>query len=181
MDVAFIIIFIVFIIFSSFCCIFKENLFLCCFLNIIGVHYAILRFLPPTDSVATSASDSGETAISSAKPECGPSTDSVAASTSDSGEAAISSVKSEVGPSTLWESSPTELLKFSTSLAAPELKTAFSASGDAASSKAFSSCPTTNWIVSTKANENTTKGTFTMFYVFLKRLRKKVGYIFIDA
>ncbi|KAG4160674.1 hypothetical protein ERO13_D01G012200v2 [Gossypium hirsutum] len=181
MDVAFIIIFIVFIIFSSFCCIFKENLFLCCFLNIIGVHYAILRFLPPTDSVATSASDSGETAISSAKPECGPSIDSVAASTSDSGEAAISSVKSEVGPSTLWESSPTELLKFSTSLAAPELKTAFSASGDAASSKVFSSCPTTNWIVSTKANENTTKGTFTMFYVFLKRLRKKVGYIFIDA
>ncbi|TYG81567.1 hypothetical protein ES288_D01G015600v1 [Gossypium darwinii] len=168
MDVAFIIIFIVFIIFSSFSRLFKENLGLCCFLNIIAVHYAILRFLPPTDSVATSTSDSGETAISSAKPECGPSTGSVATSTSDSGEAAISSAKSEVGPSTLWESSPAELLKFSTSLAAPELKPASSASGDAASSKAFSSCPTTNWIESTKANENTTKGTFTMFYVFQK-------------
>ncbi|KAG4160676.1 hypothetical protein ERO13_D01G012400v2 [Gossypium hirsutum] len=145
MDVAFIIIFIVFIIF---------------------IHYAILRFLPSTASVEPSTSDSGETAISSAKPECGPSADSVATSASDSGEAAISSAKSEVGPPTLWESSPAERLKFSTSLAAPELKTASSASGDAASSKAFSSCPTTNWIESTKANENTTKGIFTIFYVF---------------
>ncbi|TYH86058.1 hypothetical protein ES332_D01G015600v1 [Gossypium tomentosum] len=119
MDVAFIIIFIVFIIF---------------------IHYAILRFLPSTASVEPSTSDSGETAISSAKPE--------------------------FGPPTLWESSPAERLKFSTSLAAPELKTASSASGDAASSKAFSSCPTTNWIESTKANENTTKGIFTIFYVF---------------
>ncbi|KAL1118136.1 hypothetical protein V6Z11_D01G012200 [Gossypium hirsutum] len=166
MDVTFIIVSIVFIIFSSFSCLFKENLGLCCFLNIIGIHYAILRFLPSTDSVATSTSDSGETAISSAKPECGPSADSVAASTSDSGEVAISSAKSEVGPSTLWESSPAELLKFSTSLAAPELKIASSVSGDAASSKAFSSCPTTNWIENTKANENTMKGTFTIFYVF---------------
>ncbi|KAL1184013.1 hypothetical protein V6Z11_A01G014000 [Gossypium hirsutum] len=106
----------------------------------MGVYYAILRFISPADSVATSTSDSGEAAISSAKPE--------------------------VGPSTLWELSPAELLKFSTRLVAPELKSTLSASRDTSSSIASSSCPTTNWIESTKANKNTTKGTFTIFYVF---------------
>ncbi|KAG8499876.1 hypothetical protein CXB51_006578 [Gossypium anomalum] len=51
-----------------------------------------------------------------------------------------------------------------------ELKNAMSAFGDATSSKALSSCPTTNWIESTKANENTTKKNLRHLFYFLKWL-----------
>ncbi|KAG8502038.1 hypothetical protein CXB51_001981 [Gossypium anomalum] len=99
----------------------------------------------------------------------------------DSGDAATSSAKAAV--STLSESSPTELLNFLSSLATFDLKVGsviillncspksdITSSGDAASS---SFCPTTNWIESNNANENTTKETFAMFFYFLKRLSKK--------
>ncbi|TYJ47731.1 hypothetical protein E1A91_A01G010200v1, partial [Gossypium mustelinum] len=117
-----------------------------------------------------------------------------------SGEAATSSTKVEVVPSTLSESSPTELLNFSTSfdleagsviiLLKCSPKSDRTRSGDAASSSfcpttnwiapssgdaaSSSFCPTTNWIESNKANENTTKETFAMFFFyFLKRLSKE--------
>ncbi|TYI95634.1 hypothetical protein E1A91_D01G011000v1 [Gossypium mustelinum] len=116
----------------------------------------------------------------------------------DSGDAASSSAKAKVVPSTLSESSTTELLNFSTSF---DLKVGsaiillkcspmsdITSSGDAVSSSFCSTtnwiapssgdaasssfCPTTNWIESNKANENTTKETFAMFFYFLKRLSK---------
>ncbi|TYI41315.1 hypothetical protein ES332_A01G011300v1 [Gossypium tomentosum] len=138
----------------------------------------------------------------------------------DFGDAASSSAKAEVVPSTLSESSPTELLNFSTSfdlkagsviiLLKCSPKSDITSSGDAASSSfcpttnwiapssgdaasssfcsttnwiapssgdasSSSFCPTTNWIESNKANENTTKETFAMFFFFyfLKRLSKE--------
>nr|KJB12305.1 hypothetical protein B456_002G010800 [Gossypium raimondii] len=116
-----------------------------------------------------------------------------------SGDAASSSAKAKVIPSTLSESSATELLNFSTSFDlkvgssiillkcspmsditsfgdaasssfCPTTNWIASSSGDVASS---SFCPTTNWIESNKANENTTKETFTIFFYKKKKEKDK--------
>ncbi|MBA0641038.1 hypothetical protein Goklo_025633, partial [Gossypium klotzschianum] len=119
------------------------------FLSIIEVYYDISFNKPLAKSVATSTSDFGKV-------------ESLSVS---------ASIKVEFGASTLSESSPTELLIFSTSLSIPDIKfrkkPVIIPSGpeDATSSKAFSFSPTTNWIENTKTIENTTKETFAILFI----------------